>query len=86
MRRPDKIVKLGPAQLNLVPRAVLNLFCWIVLKVDAAKAGPYAPFRELLPSMRYDFAIVSELGEAVQSFNAVESKCSYSVERAALRI
>ena len=69
----QKIVKLSSPRLNLVPHAVLSLFCWIVLKLDDAMgAAPYARFRELLPSMRYDFAVVSELGEAVQSFKTVE--------------
>ncbi len=66
------IVKLGPVFLSAIPRPVLKLIISRVLRNEQQKGtGQYAPLRELIPAMRYDFKVVLDRGDRVEMFNAV---------------
>ncbi len=68
-----RIVKVGAPPY--VPRPFLEFGIWNQLrKEDKEGAGPYAPLRELIPSMRYDFKIVSEIGGDVEPFRSVQQE------------
>lgn len=69
------IVRLGPMLLNLIPRPLLELATKIVLYKEEKKgSGGYAPMRELVPAMRFDFEIVAEMSGRVESFKTVKAE------------
>jgi hypothetical protein len=71
----SKIVRLGPALLKLIPRPLLELATSRVLRSEEKKGtGKYAPMRELLPAMRYDFKVVSEMDRKAESFKTVKAE------------
>jgi pimeloyl-ACP methyl ester carboxylesterase len=71
----SKIVRLGPALLKLIPRPLLELATTRVLRSEEKKGtGKYAPMRELLPAMRYDFKVVSEMDGKAESFKTVKAE------------
>jgi len=68
-----KIVRLGPALLDLVPRPLLELATARVLRVEQKKGtGKYASLRELIPATQFDVGVVAEMDGKVESFNAVK--------------
>jgi hypothetical protein len=70
-----KIVKIGPALLNLVPRPLLELATARSLRRDEIRgSGGYVLLRELVPAMRYDFNVVAEMDGKAQSFRGVSTK------------
>ena len=67
-----KMVRLGPAILNLVPRPLLELGAAQALHWENEKGtGPYAPLRQLIPAMRYDFKDVSEMQGKEETYRSV---------------
>ena len=67
------IVKLGPAFLSFIPRPLLKLVVARVLRNEQKNGrGKYAPLRELIPAMRYDFKVVLDRGGRVELFEAVK--------------
>ena len=70
----NDIVHLAPGLLAVVPRPLLRLATSGFLRLDARGSGQYAPVRELLPAMRFDFKMVVDRGERIASFKAVEAE------------
>ena len=67
-----KMVRLGPAILNLVPRPLLEFGAARAIHwQDQKGTAPYAPFRQLIPAMRYDFRDVSEMQGKQQTYRSV---------------
>ena len=67
-------IALGPSFLDLVPRSLIG---WMVTQVlrrqDRRGTGEYAPLRELVPTMRYDFNVVVSMQGKLESFGSVTS-------------
>ncbi|WP_438040894.1 alpha/beta fold hydrolase [Sorangium sp. So ce128] len=71
----SNIVRLAPGFLAVVPRPLLTLATRGFLRLDDRRgSGQYAPVRELLPAMRFDFKMVVDRGESNTSFKAVEAE------------
>jgi pimeloyl-ACP methyl ester carboxylesterase len=68
------LVRLGPSWLRAVPRPVMELLASRSLAQDRRikGTGRYAPMRELLPAMRYDFNIVGAMAGTIDAFRQVE--------------
>ena len=65
----SRIVGLGPRIFPLVPRQILELGTKRALDRETREgSGSYAPLRELIPAMRYDFKVVSDMDGKVESF------------------
>ena len=63
------IVKLAPWFVSILPRPLQEMGTSRMLREqDRSGDGPYASFRELLPTMRFDFQIVAERGDAIASY------------------
>ncbi len=68
------IVKLVPWFVSILPRPLRELGASRLLRhQDENDTAPYASFRELLPSMRFDFQVVSERGGALASYRDVQT-------------
>ncbi|WP_437307211.1 alpha/beta fold hydrolase [Sorangium sp. So ce388] len=71
----NDIVHLAPGLLAAVPRPLLRLATSGFLRLDGRRgSGQYAPVRELLPAMRFDFKMVVDRGESIASFKAVDAE------------
>ena len=67
-----KIVGLGPAVFNFVPRPFLELATRMALRRDEnAGRGNYAPLRELIRAARFDVNVVAEMDGKLESFRGV---------------
>ena len=68
------IVKLVPWFVSILPRPLRELGASRMLRhQDENGTAPYASFRELLPSMRFDFQVVAERGGALASYHDVQT-------------
>jgi hypothetical protein len=68
-----KIVGLGPAVFNVVPRPLLELATRMALRRDEkAGRGNYAPLRELIRAARFDVNVVAEMDGKLESFRDVK--------------
>jgi len=71
----NSVVKLGPAFLNFIPRPLLQLMTGKIIADEIKKGtGDYAPLRELIPTMRYDFKAVLERGEKIELYKTVQQE------------
>ena len=69
-----RIVQLAPAALKAVPDAVLKIGTRALLRREAKKpAGLYLSLRELIPAMRYDFAVVGGMDGKIHSFESLST-------------
>ncbi|MDB4975331.1 MAG: hypothetical protein JWN48_3672 [Myxococcaceae bacterium] len=68
------IVKLAPWYLSLMPRSLQKRGAASMLH-DQAKhdTGPYAPLRDLLPTMRFDFKVLEQRGDSLRSYKGVQT-------------
>ncbi|WP_279685069.1 alpha/beta hydrolase [Bradyrhizobium sp. SSUT18] len=57
----NQMVGLAPPILAILPRSILQLLTGAMLRRDDKTHGEYTPIRTLLPAMRYDFNVVSEM-------------------------
>jgi pimeloyl-ACP methyl ester carboxylesterase len=70
-----KIVRLGPALLDWVPRPALELATAGVLRAERKNGtGEYASLAQLIPATRFDLKVVSEMDGKIASFAAVTAK------------
>jgi hypothetical protein len=68
-----KIVGLGLAVFNFVPRPLLELATRMALRRDEkAGTGNYAPLRELIRAARFGVNVVAELDGKLESFRGVK--------------
>lgn len=68
----SRIVGLGP-KLRL-PQWLLRLGAGLVLQSNARRAGTYAPIKDLLPAMRYDFNVVSSMNARLRDLSNVRQR------------
>lgn len=70
------LVRLGPPWLRALPRPLLQLFVARSLVKESRNQDMerYAPLRELLAAMRYDFNIVAAMADSIGAFRHVEAQ------------
>lgn len=65
---------LAPSVLLFLPRPLLEIALSLVLRLDARrKAGRYPPLRDLVPTMQYDFNVVSSMQNRFEILRTVKS-------------
>ncbi len=52
------VAKTAPKVIQILPNPVARLLARFVLYIDDCKTVTYATLRDLIPSIRYDFAVV----------------------------
>jgi len=70
MTTAGEIVKLAPLPVRLLPRMVRERLTASLMQRLAGGAG-YASPEELLPAMRYDFAVVGEMSQQIERFRSL---------------
>ena len=64
----------GPSFLDHIPRALIErIVAQILRRQDSQGTGDYAPLRELVPTMRYDFNVVVSMQGKFETFGSVTS-------------
>lgn len=71
MTTAGEIVKLAPRAVRLLPRLVRERLTAAFMRRLGGGAG-YASLEELLPAMRYDFAVVGEMSQRVTTFRLLD--------------
>lgn len=74
MTTAGSIVKLAPLPIRLLPRWMRERATRGLMKRLGGGGGGYAPLEELLPAMRYDFQVVGELSQQVDSFAVLDKE------------
>jgi len=70
-----KGAQMGPPIFNAMPRWLLELLTNMAMKSEDKKgSGGYVPMRVLAPAMHYDFQLVVEMSEKLESFSDVRSE------------
>src|SRR5262249_1297760 len=65
--------KLGPAFLNMMPRWLMESMTRRTIKSEDQQAKPGdVTLRMLAPTLHYDFALVSEMAEKLDTFKALQ--------------
>jgi len=67
-----RIVGLGPKLLRFVPGWILQLGAAYSLRNNARHPTSYAPLKELIPAMQYDFNVVATMNERMQSLRTLD--------------
>ena len=66
---------MGPPIFNAMPRWLLELLTSMGMKSEEKKgSGGYVPMRELASTLRYDFQLVVEMSEKLESFRALRAE------------
>lgn len=69
-----KAGQLGPAFMNVMPNWLLEPFTNLAIKNEDKKgSGNYLPMRELAAALHYDFQLVAEMAEKVDSFKDISA-------------
>ena len=69
-----KATQMGPPVFNVIPRWLLERLTTMMLASEDKKAGDDdVTMRMLAPTLHYDFQLVSETEEALESFRAVRA-------------
>lgn len=61
------IVGLAPLPVRLLPKRFARLITGAVIRQNNRRSKGYEPLRELIPAMRYDFAIVAEMNGRMEN-------------------
>src|SRR5262249_31002114 len=70
-----KAAQMGPPVFNLMPRWLLERLISMALKGEAKKgSGDYISMGALAPTLRYDFQLVIEMNEKLESCNAIRAE------------
>jgi pimeloyl-ACP methyl ester carboxylesterase len=70
-----KGAQMGPPIFNAMPRWLLELLTSMGMKSEEKKgSGGYVPMRELASTLRYDFQLVVEMSEKLESFRALRAE------------
>jgi pimeloyl-ACP methyl ester carboxylesterase len=70
-----KGTQMGPPIFNVIPRRVLELLTNMAMKSEDKKAkDDDVTMRMLAPTLHYDFQLVVEMGEKLESFKAIRAK------------
>ncbi len=73
MTTAGEIVKLAPLPVRLLPRWLRKRFTAKFME-QLGGGGGYAPLEELLPAMRFDFAVVSEMSQQMKVFERLNKE------------
>jgi len=66
---------MGPAIFNLIPGPLLERLVGMAMKGEEKKgAGDYVSMRKLAPTLHYDFELVVEMSERLESFKGVSAE------------
>lgn len=70
-----KAGEFGPSFMNVMPNWLLEIFTNLAIKNEDKKgSGNYLPLRELAVALHYDFQLVAEMAEKVDSFKDISAK------------
>lgn len=70
-----KGTQMGPPIFNVVPRRLLELLTNMAMKNENNKAKDYdVTMRMLAPTLHYDFQLVVEMAEKLESFKAIQAE------------
>jgi pimeloyl-ACP methyl ester carboxylesterase len=70
-----KAAQMGPPIFNVMPRFLLELLVSMAIKSEDKKgSGGYIPMRALAPTLHYDFQLVVEMSEKLESFRAIHTE------------
>ncbi len=70
-----KGAQMGPSFFNVMPNRLLEPLVKIAMKVEEKKgSNGYIPMRELAPTLHYDFQLVVEMNEKIDSFSDVSAE------------
>ena len=70
-----KGAQMGPPIFNVIPRRLLELLTNMAMKSEDKKgSGGYVPMRALAPAMHYDFQLVVEMSDKLESFRAIRAE------------
>jgi surfactin synthase thioesterase subunit len=64
----------APALFRFLPRPVVVAALEVFLRSNARAPGDYPPLRDVVPSVRFDFAVVSSMQDRLEAFRAVRSE------------
>ena len=71
----NSVVKLAPAFVRFIPRTLAQLMTGKIIANEIKRGtGEYAPLRELIPTMRYDFKAVVGRGEKIELYKTVQQE------------
>lgn len=62
----------APAPLRMLPRPLARLLGRLAITIDDHRRSPGASLRDLLPGVRYDFAVVGAMDGKVDTFAAID--------------
>ncbi len=63
----------GPPLLSRMPRALLELVTKCGLWIESKRTpSPYAPMRELIPALQYDFAVISQASREINTLGNID--------------
>jgi len=66
---------MGPAIFNAIPRRLLEPLVGMAMRSEEKKpAGGYVPLRAMAPNLHFDFQLVVETTEQLDSFKSVEAE------------
>lgn len=67
-----RAAQMGPPIFNIMPRWLLESLTGMMLRSEDKKGtGGYVPMREIAPTMHYDFQLVVEMNDQLDSLRAV---------------
>jgi pimeloyl-ACP methyl ester carboxylesterase len=70
-----KGTQMGPPIFNVIPRPLLELLTNMAMKNENKKAKDYdVTMRMLAPTLHYDFQLVVEMAEKLESFKAIRAE------------
>jgi pimeloyl-ACP methyl ester carboxylesterase len=66
---------MGPRIMNAMPRFLLESMTRLIIKSeDKMGSGGYVPMREIAPTLRYDFQLVTEMSGKLEQFRDVQAE------------
>jgi len=70
-----KAGQFGPLIFNVMPRSLLELLVAMAMKKEEKQeAGGYPPMRELASTLHYDFQLINEMSDKMESFRTIPIK------------
>ncbi|HEX2741410.1 MAG TPA: alpha/beta fold hydrolase [Rubrobacter sp.] len=70
-----KATRMGGPIFNAMPHRLLESFVRMgINREDKRGSGDYVPMKEIAPTLRYDFRIVAETSENVESFEGIRAE------------
>jgi pimeloyl-ACP methyl ester carboxylesterase len=73
MTTAGEIVRLAPLPIRLLPRWLRKRFTATFMQ-GLGGGGGYAPLEDLLPAMRFDFAVVGEMSQHTRTFERLNKE------------